>query len=320
MAIDPTTTTNGSIVAYVASDGGGVWKTTNCCSRRYNVDRRHRRSADLDDQHRRASTIDPNNHNTIYAGTGDLNFGSFSMGSQGMLKSTDAGAHLDGAGRRGFWRRLPGARRAVPAVPGGRQGARRPAERQQRRRRHEEGALLLLRRRRQLGGPCLTNTTRPSARTSPVSTCPSERRHDAHRRRRRHARLRHDRAVQPRSERRERHLQGDDADQRVPDDSRRSPRTPTVRVRHCRLRHSVHDGRKLARNERRTVRRRRLPETSSAASTSRVAPSESRRHLCAGPVDRVNPNPTTARSAAVRCERVPARRLSRRSTAARPGR
>jgi len=37
-------------------------------------------------------TIDPNNHNTIYAGTGDLNYGSFSMGSQGIFKSTDAGA------------------------------------------------------------------------------------------------------------------------------------------------------------------------------------------------------------------------------------
>src|SRR5436305_13320664 len=36
--------------------------------------------------------LDPNNHNTIYAGTGDLNFGSFSQGSQGVLKSTDAGA------------------------------------------------------------------------------------------------------------------------------------------------------------------------------------------------------------------------------------
>jgi hypothetical protein len=32
IAIDPTTTTNGSIVAYAASVGGGVWKTTNCCS------------------------------------------------------------------------------------------------------------------------------------------------------------------------------------------------------------------------------------------------------------------------------------------------
>src|SRR5207244_13537680 len=28
----------------------------------------------------------------IYAGTGDLNYGSFSMGSQGILKSMDAGA------------------------------------------------------------------------------------------------------------------------------------------------------------------------------------------------------------------------------------
>ena len=37
-------------------------------------------------------TIDPNDHNTVYAGTGDLNYGSFSMGSQGILKSTDAGA------------------------------------------------------------------------------------------------------------------------------------------------------------------------------------------------------------------------------------
>src|SRR5437762_14133654 len=37
-------------------------------------------------------TIDPSDHNTVYAGTCDLNFGSFSMGSQGILKSTDAGA------------------------------------------------------------------------------------------------------------------------------------------------------------------------------------------------------------------------------------
>src|SRR5207237_8522241 len=36
-------------------------------------------------------TIDPSNHDTVYAGTGDLNFGSFAMGSQGILKSTDAG-------------------------------------------------------------------------------------------------------------------------------------------------------------------------------------------------------------------------------------
>ena len=35
--------------------------------------------------------IDPNNHNIIYAGTGDLNYGSFSMGSQGIFMSTDGG-------------------------------------------------------------------------------------------------------------------------------------------------------------------------------------------------------------------------------------
>src|SRR6266481_9655269 len=30
IAVDPTTTVNGSIVAYIGSVGGGVWKTTNC--------------------------------------------------------------------------------------------------------------------------------------------------------------------------------------------------------------------------------------------------------------------------------------------------
>src|SRR5205823_9084969 len=91
IAVDPTTTTNGSIVAYLGSVGGGVWKTTNCCSASTSW------SVTTDDP--LISTIsidsviiDPNNHNTIYAGTGDLNFGSFSMGSQGILKSTNAGA------------------------------------------------------------------------------------------------------------------------------------------------------------------------------------------------------------------------------------
>src|SRR6266516_2729591 len=91
IAVDPTTTSNGSIVAYSGAVGGGVWKTTNCCSASttWTV---------VTDDPLIATTaidtivIDPNNHNTIYAGTGDLNFGSFSMGSQGILKSTDAGA------------------------------------------------------------------------------------------------------------------------------------------------------------------------------------------------------------------------------------
>ena len=91
MAVDPTTTVNGSIVAYLGSVGGGVWKTTNCCSASTTwtvvTDDPLISTTAID-----TVTIDPNDHNTVYAGTGDLNYGSFSMGSQGILKSTDAGA------------------------------------------------------------------------------------------------------------------------------------------------------------------------------------------------------------------------------------
>ena len=62
-------------------------------------------------------TIDPNDHNTVYAGTGDLNYGSFSMGSQGILKSTDAGATWTSARRRHFRSELrrnrPGSSRSI---------------------------------------------------------------------------------------------------------------------------------------------------------------------------------------------------------------
>jgi hypothetical protein len=91
IAVDPTTTTNGSIVAYAATVGGGVWKTTNCCSSSTTwtvvTDDPLISTTSID-----SVTIDPNDHNTVYAGTGDLNYGSFSMGSQGILKSTNAGA------------------------------------------------------------------------------------------------------------------------------------------------------------------------------------------------------------------------------------
>src|SRR3954469_19749687 len=92
LAVDPTTTTAGSIVAYAGSVGGGVWKTTNCCTATTTW------SVTTDDPLISAIsidtlTIDPNSHDTIYAGTGDLNYGSFSMGSQGILKSTDGGGH-----------------------------------------------------------------------------------------------------------------------------------------------------------------------------------------------------------------------------------
>src|ERR1043165_9359698 len=83
IAVDPTTTVNGSIVAYLGAVGGGVWKTTNCCSHSTTW------TAVTDDPLISTIaidtiTIDPGNHNTVYAGTGDLNFGSFAMGSQGI--------------------------------------------------------------------------------------------------------------------------------------------------------------------------------------------------------------------------------------------
>ncbi len=87
IAINPVSTN----VAYIATVGGGVWKTTNCCSATTSW------SAVTDDPLLatiaiNTITLDPSDPNTIYAGTGDLNYGSFSMGSQGVLKSSDAGA------------------------------------------------------------------------------------------------------------------------------------------------------------------------------------------------------------------------------------
>ncbi len=87
---DPTTTTNGSIVAYAGNVGGGVWKTTNCCTTSttwtVTTDSPLLSSTSID-----TLTLDPNNNNIIYAGTGDLNYGSFAMGSQGIFQSTDGG-------------------------------------------------------------------------------------------------------------------------------------------------------------------------------------------------------------------------------------
>jgi uncharacterized repeat protein (TIGR01451 family) len=106
IAIDPTTLTPGSIVAYIATVGGGVWKTTNCCSSATTwtatTDGANIPTTSVD-----TVVIDPNNHNTIYAGTGDLNFGSFSMGSQGILKSTDGGANWTVVGANVFGAALP---------------------------------------------------------------------------------------------------------------------------------------------------------------------------------------------------------------------
>jgi uncharacterized repeat protein (TIGR01451 family) len=81
--VDPT-------IAYLGSDGGGVWKTTNCCSDTttwaVKTDFPEIASMAIGD-----ITLDPNDHDTLYAGTGDLRYGSYSFGAAGVLKSTDQG-------------------------------------------------------------------------------------------------------------------------------------------------------------------------------------------------------------------------------------
>ena len=86
IAVDPVETN----VAYAGSDGGGVWRTTNCCSAATTwevvTDFPEVASIAIGD-----ITIDPNDHNVVYAGTGDLRYGSFSFGAAGLLKSADQG-------------------------------------------------------------------------------------------------------------------------------------------------------------------------------------------------------------------------------------
>jgi subtilisin-like proprotein convertase family protein len=77
-------------VAWLGADGGGVWKTTTCCTTNttwtVKTDFPQIASMAIDD-----ITMDPSDHNVLYAGTGDLNYGSFSFGSAGVLKSSDKG-------------------------------------------------------------------------------------------------------------------------------------------------------------------------------------------------------------------------------------
>lgn len=77
-------------IAWLGADGGGIWKTTNCCDASttwaIKTDIPEIQASAISDM-----TIDPSNADVLYAGTGDLRFGSFSFGSNGVLKSTDGG-------------------------------------------------------------------------------------------------------------------------------------------------------------------------------------------------------------------------------------
>lgn len=87
IAIDPLQTN----VAYFAAVGGGVWKSTNCCTTGTTwspvTDAPHINGISINDVY-----IDPTDHSTVYAATGDLNFGSFAMGTIGVLRSKDQGS------------------------------------------------------------------------------------------------------------------------------------------------------------------------------------------------------------------------------------
>ncbi len=81
-------------IAWMGSDGGGVWKTTNCCTAATtwrNTTDISATTEPIQNSAIGAMAIDPNNPNVLYAGTGDLRFGSFSFGSNGLLKSIDGG-------------------------------------------------------------------------------------------------------------------------------------------------------------------------------------------------------------------------------------
>ncbi|MEM8964282.1 MAG: hypothetical protein AAGD38_22545, partial [Acidobacteriota bacterium] len=100
-------------VAYAGSDGGGVWKTTNCCT------------ADTtwepvtDDPALATIAIgtmafDPLDSDIVYAGTGDLRWSSWSFGSTGLLRSRNAGETWETLGAEVFAAALPQAPGAFP--------------------------------------------------------------------------------------------------------------------------------------------------------------------------------------------------------------
>jgi len=92
--------TNSSI-AYAGVDGGGVWKTNNCCGTNtiwVNVtDNTAINGNAIGDLH-----LDPNDSDIIYAGTGDLRYGSYSFGSSGVLRSKNAGVTWEILGEEVF--------------------------------------------------------------------------------------------------------------------------------------------------------------------------------------------------------------------------
>lgn len=78
-------------VAWLGSDGGGIWKTTNCCD----ANTVWRATTDLPELSNiaiGALALDPSNPDILYAGTGDFRRNRpFTFGAGGLLRSTDGG-------------------------------------------------------------------------------------------------------------------------------------------------------------------------------------------------------------------------------------
>ncbi len=106
LAIDPTTSGSTTTI-YIASAGGGVWKTTNNGASWLPL---------TDNQASLASgaiAIDPNNHNVIYVGTGEPNQSQDSYRGSGVLKSTDGGTNWTLLGNATFGTRSSSFSRIV---------------------------------------------------------------------------------------------------------------------------------------------------------------------------------------------------------------
>lgn len=85
VAVDPAN----PAIAYAGATAGGLWKTTNCCSAATTWAPLWE-GKDFVTQAVGAIAIDPNNHNTLYVGTGD--FDAADQFGEGIMKTTDGGA------------------------------------------------------------------------------------------------------------------------------------------------------------------------------------------------------------------------------------
>jgi len=89
IAVDPTTTTPGSQVVYVGAATGGVWKSTDGGTT-WNTIFDQNNSLAIGGIATGRTLAD---HNTIYVGTGELNFSGDSYYGAGIYKSTDGGTN-----------------------------------------------------------------------------------------------------------------------------------------------------------------------------------------------------------------------------------